>query len=314
MSKPSVGCIRGRMKIPIHFDMETQDPDDVMTLALLACHPRSELVGVSISPGGPDQVGLVRHILSRFGLGHVQIGIGRPNPEKKYVSEFHTKWLGFIPESEPDGSASDVIASALRLHPGTTLLTGANLTNIASFLQAQPKLSLQSWVGQGGFCGDSVVPPEHRLPKFAGRETCPTFNFNGDVAAAHAVLGSRHIQHKVLVGKNVCHGVTWDKSFHAQVLDLPKRTAGVDLVLEGMGLYLRKNPDGKKLHDPLAACVILRGNVVQVREVEVYRQKGEWGSKLLDPDRLIIERGSQEPILAAISYDPKAFFEVLTET
>ena len=27
---------------------------------------------------------------------------------------------------------------------------------------------LKRWVAQGGFAGDSVVPPEHRLAKFAG--------------------------------------------------------------------------------------------------------------------------------------------------
>ena len=52
----------------IHFDMETQDPDDVMTLAILATHPRVELVGVTLTPGGSDQVGLVTHVLDEVGV------------------------------------------------------------------------------------------------------------------------------------------------------------------------------------------------------------------------------------------------------
>ena len=43
-------------KLPFHFDMETADPDDSMTLAVLATHPKVHLVSVSVHPGGtrPD--------------------------------------------------------------------------------------------------------------------------------------------------------------------------------------------------------------------------------------------------------------------
>ncbi len=50
-------------KLPFHFDMETADPDDSMTLAVLATHPKVHLVSVSVHPGGTDQIGVVRHIL-----------------------------------------------------------------------------------------------------------------------------------------------------------------------------------------------------------------------------------------------------------
>lgn len=36
----------------VHFDLETADPDDVMALCILATHPRCDLVGVSVFPGG----------------------------------------------------------------------------------------------------------------------------------------------------------------------------------------------------------------------------------------------------------------------
>jgi hypothetical protein len=35
-------------------------------------------------------------------------------------------------------------------------------------------MRIERWVAQGGFAGDELVAPEHRLPKFAGRELCET--------------------------------------------------------------------------------------------------------------------------------------------
>jgi pyrimidine-specific ribonucleoside hydrolase len=282
------------MKHRIHFDMETQDPDDVMTLAILATHPRVELVSVTITPGGPDQVGLARHVLDHLDRKDVPIG-GDPSRTKPAVSAFHDKWLGSF-SLMPDRYALDVLNYAVDL--GATLLTGAPLKNFIS-LPRFPR-----WVAQGGFAGDSVVPPEYRLEKFAGRETCPTFNFNGAPKVAEGMLASSHIGEKLLVGKNVCHGVAWDPEFHARVKALPKRTAGLDLVLKGMELYLEKNPDGKKLHDPLAMAVAIEPEICEFQRVDMYRHKGEWGARL--------NRDSDVKIAIALR-DRQRFFEVLTE-
>ena len=148
-----------------------------------------------------------------------------------------------------------------------------------------------------------MVPPEHRLPKFAGKETCATFNFGGAPKIAEAMLASPHIGEKLLVGKNVCHGVAWDRAFHERVKALPKRTAGVDLVLKGMDRYLEEHPDGKKLHDPLAMAVAIEPGICEFRRVEMYRQKGEWGARL-KPD---------SDVQIAVSCNQQRFFEVLTE-
>lgn len=51
----------------ILWDMETGDPDDFVTLLLLLGHPRVNLLGVTITPGTPDQVGVVRAALGWFG-------------------------------------------------------------------------------------------------------------------------------------------------------------------------------------------------------------------------------------------------------
>ncbi|WP_294318829.1 hypothetical protein [uncultured Chryseobacterium sp.] len=61
-------------KIPFHFDLETADPDDAMTSAILATHPRVYLVSVSVHPGGKDQIGFVRKILNILDREDIRIG------------------------------------------------------------------------------------------------------------------------------------------------------------------------------------------------------------------------------------------------
>lgn len=281
--------------IPIHYDMETSDPDDVMTLAILATHPGVELVGVTLTPGGPDQVGLVQHVLHDLLHKSTPVG-GDPERIQPSVSAFHDQWIGRYLGKVTLRSPELLERSAAQ---GATLLTGAPLKNLAGL----PKFV--RWVAQGGFAGDSVVPPEYRLAKFAGRETCPTFNFGGAPKVAEAMLANPHVKQTLLVGKNVCHGVVWDHAFHDRVAALNRRTAGLDLVLLGMELYLKKNPLGKKIHDPLAMTIAIDPTICEFRHVEMYRRKGEWGARL--------NRDSDVQIAVGLQ-DAQRFFDVLTES
>ncbi|WP_434421721.1 hypothetical protein [Nannocystis pusilla] len=49
--------------IDVVWDMETGDPDDFLTLLLLLGHPQVNLKAVAVTPGTPDQVGVVRRAL-----------------------------------------------------------------------------------------------------------------------------------------------------------------------------------------------------------------------------------------------------------
>ena len=289
--------------VPVAFDMETSDPDDVFTLCILATHPRVELLSVTVTPGSDEQVGVVRHVLGLLGRSSVPVG-GSTASNPKHVSEFHRKWLGDVPPARPDGSGPDVLAEALRRRPDAVLLTGAPLKNPGAMLKAHQDVRMSAWVAQGGFAGDSVVPPEHRLEKFAGRETCPTFNFNGAPAFAKDMLASDRIGGRWLVSKNVCHGVVYDAEFHSRVGALSRRTPGMRLVHEGMSVYLAGRPEGKAFHDPLAAAVALDRGVCGFREVEVYRERGDWGSRLSPGTGTWI----------AVSVDMDRFFSTLTES
>lgn len=295
-----------RPRVRIALDMETGDPDDVLTLCLLATHPSAELVCVTVTPGSPQQVGLVRHVLDRLGV-RVPVGARSPGHPKPAVSEFHASWLGSWPDAEPDGEGKDVLLEASRTAPGTTLLTGAPLCNPGRALAAlEPGRPLfPRWVCQGGFAGDSVVPPELRLEKFAGRETCPTYNMNGDPKAALALVDTASIADKAFVSKNVCHGVVYDREMHGRILPFRDSNPGLAMLVDGMDHYLRHRSSGKAFHDPLAACAALDPSVCGFRRVRLFRERGEWGSRLADP-------GDPKGVLISVSVDRPAFERVLT--
>ncbi|MGI5170263.1 nucleoside hydrolase [Spirillospora sp. CA-253888] len=261
------------------LDLETQDPDDVLTLCLVAGHPRVRLRAVSVTPGSDDQVGLIRHVLERLGHAHVPVGARDPGTGRPYVSGFHRRWLGGWRPAAPDGTPEEVLSAALRSHPDAVVLTGGPVGNLRRLLET-PGVRLARWVAQGGFAGDRLVAPEHRLAKFAGRDSCPTFNFNGDPPAAlHALDAQAPIGRRELVSKNVTHGVAYDRDFHDRLAPHRDRTAGLSLVHEAMEVYLRRRPRGKLLHDPTAACAAIDPAVATWAEVEVYRDAGGWGAR-----------------------------------
>jgi len=279
----------------IIFDMETADPDDLLTLCWLCSHKEIDLKAVTITPGTKLQIGLVKSTLRLLDHAHVPVPVGAFNIDhpKQCVSTFYNKIMDFI-EEEADGEGWRVIED--NLEEDTIVVTGAPLKNLGKFLKLSKK-SIACWVGQGGFAGVGVVPEHLILKKFKGKVTCPTFNFNGDPQAALALLSSDRIKKILLVSKNVCHDVYYDKSHHNSFIPFTK---GMELFYKIMEIYLQKN-DHKKLHDPLAATVALNNDICSFEEVEVYREKGEWGSKL--------KKGTNTFI--SIDCNKNLFFEIL---
>jgi pyrimidine-specific ribonucleoside hydrolase len=287
------------MRLNIAFDMETSDPDDVMALCLLCTHPGVILRAVTVTPGSRAQVGLVRYVLDRLDHKNTSIGSARPNHPKDCVSSFHYDWLGPIPPKSPDGTGSCVLQDVFHSHPNTTVITGAALSNISAALGAG--VIIPSMFIQGGFAGDSVVPEQYRLEKFRGRETCATYNLNGDVPAAKHVLESPSVLKRHLVSKNVCHGVIYDPATHERMMRVENPNPGFALMREGMAKYLGKNPKGKAFHDPLAAMSTIDPGICEFARVQLYRDKGEWGSRLSDDSSTFI----------AINYNRERFERVL---
>ncbi len=287
------------------WDMETGDPDDFITLLLLLGHPRVNLVAVTVTPGTPDQVGVVRAALSWFGrsipvgaydLDHRtpsgEAGVGRHGRRGLCVSSWHYKAYGDMAPSR------DAVPGPELLHamcgPDTTLITGGPLKNLGGALK-RPGFRLGRLVVQGGFAGEGVVPRERQLKKFLGMVTCPTYNLNGDPKSALAAIASPAIASKRFVSKNVCHGVVYDAAMHQRVGAVRDRSQSLDLIWRGMDEYLPKasargeitaaevresrDDAGKKLHDPLAACCAIDESIGEWAEVELFRERGEWGAR-----------------------------------
>lgn len=268
----------------ILWDMETSDPDDVMTLCLLMCHPRVCLRSVTVTPGTDEQIGLVKSLLQTYGLD-IPVGSTHPHYPKNCVSSFYRQWLGNFDSVAPDGLSADIINDQLRQYPDATILTGAPLK---SFKSIASNLNAVRWVAQGGFAGDNIVPETDRLDKFKGKITCPTFNFNGDPSTALAMLANDAIQRKLLVAKNVCHGVVYDRHWHERLAAFRFKSFGLNMIYLGMSLYLDKNSLGKMFHDPLAACVAIDESVCQFKQVRPFRKQGEWGCELSDDSNTYI--------------------------
>ncbi len=283
------------------FDLETQDPDDVLTLCLVACHPRVRLRAVTVTPGSSGQVGLVRHVLELLGRGDVPVGARDPGTGREHVSAFHRRWLGGWAPSPPDGDVADVLLPVLAQAPEAVLLTGGPLRNLRLLLESGRPVRLERWVAQGGFAGDPLVPPERRLTKFDGLTACPTFNFNGTPQAAlMALADSAPIVRRELVSKNVTHGVRYDRAFHERLEPHRDRTPGLALIFLGMDLYLRRRPGGKLLHDPTAACAAIDPSIAVWAEAEITREPGGWAARPARGTRTFITTGLDHDRLFAV--------------
>lgn len=287
-------------RIPTVWDMESNDPDDFFTLLLLANHPQIDLQAVTLMPGTPAQVGLVKWALEKLGKS-IPIGVYRREHKSPSVSEWHYKAYGHIPPCD-EAEDADVLLARI-LGPESTLICGAapkNLGRVMARMGADFRLG--RWVQQGGFAGDSVVPPQYRLPKFEGRETCPSFNPNGAPQETLAGLAHPGIARRLFISKNVCHGVMYDQALHQALAPFIAQSPSLALIYQGMDVYLDKRAEGKAFHDPLAACCAIDENVGIWADVEIYRSKGEWGSRLSPTPNAQI----------SIHYDAERFFNVLT--
>jgi inosine-uridine nucleoside N-ribohydrolase len=263
------------------WDMETGDPDDFLTLLLLLGHPQVRLKAVTITPGSPPQVGLVRRAVRDWFGSDIPIGAHNLDHPKECVSGWHYRTFGHVPPSRDAEPAAAVLLRCC--DEGTTLLTGAPLKNLGAAIKlgettGRP-LRVGRWVAQGGFAGEGVVPSEQQLDKFKGKVTSPTYNLNGDVKAALAALVFPGIGVRRFVFKNVCHGVVYDRALHDRFTAVKDRSRSLALVWKGMEAYLAEHPAGKAFHDPLAACCAIDESIGTWAEVELYRERGEWGAR-----------------------------------
>ena len=289
-AKPRIACA-GEDRLEIVFDMETGDPDDVLTLLFLAAHASVDLKAVTVTPGSLFQVSLIRWLLKEVGLASVRVGAqdwpknkNVPAPQGRFYSNF-----GHLTTKDSDCEiASKVLFECCGKN--TTLLTGGPLTNLAAALSLKG-FQLGRWVAQGGFAGEGVVPRDRQMNKFKGLAHCRTTNFGSDPRAARCALQSNAIDHRVCVSKNVCHQTLYAEGadgWHAAVLAAlhgtkgrPIRRRALEVMHTAMSNYLSRQ-DGKMIHDPLALAVALDESVCTLAEVELYShgaKDDQWGCR-----------------------------------
>ena len=266
--------------IDLVLEMETDDPDDLLTLIWLLGQPRVWLRAVTVVPGSPEQVGLVRAALGWFGAD-VPVGVFNPHPEKPAVSPWHAAAYGATTPAQADAPGHEVLLASVT--PATTLLVGGPPRNIQAAIQraqaAGRPFAPARMVIQGGFAGPELVPPERQPEHLRGRRTAVSHNLSKHPGSALAALGYPGCPERRLVSKNVCHRARYDAALHARVGALRGRSQALDLIWRGMVVYLQERPEGKLLHDPLTACCALDLGIATWAEAEVYRERGEWGAR-----------------------------------
>ncbi len=277
-------------QLPVAFDMETADPDDLITLFFLTAHRELDLKAVTVTPGSLHQVAVVKEALRLTDHAHVPVGARDPGYPKKCVSKPHWVLLGDTGTAEPDGLGHEVLAKAVTENPKLVVITGAPLTNLHRLFQHHD-VKLQRWVGQGGFIGANIIPPERQLEKFAGKTHVSTFNFGGDIKAAKFLLETDRIEHKYLVGKNVCHGVAYDQERHEWFAQFVEKAVGFKLIHLFMSQRLAKRGP-KMMHDPLAAATVANISICRWASVEYERVKGQWGAELVNEPTLRSTQGA----------------------
>lgn len=297
----------------IVFEMETSDPDDFMTLLWLADHPGVELAGVVVTPGSRDQCQLVRWGLDLCGRQDVPIGAlhgpgwwASADGQKPRVSGFHYKVYGAAIREHEVGEVSGGPALLARLIAAadTTVVVGSAPKNIGRAFREFPALKLDCWVQQGGFAGDNLVATP--LEKFRGKRTCPSFNPGGAPKETLELLASERIGRRMFVSKNVCHGVQWTGELQARLKGVLAARGGVvrtglATMIFALDRYLEDRGVAKAMHDLVAAACALRPEVCEFAEVEIYRERGEWGSRATAGTNTWI----------SIGFDEACFVEVL---
>ena len=270
------------MMLDAVWDMETNDPDDFLTLLFLLGHPQVNLRAVTLCPGTPQQVGLVRRAVNTWFGRDIAIGAYQLERETKAVSPWHLDAYGAVAPSLDARPGGELLLE--QCAEDMTLITGAPLKNLGAAMQLEAttgrQLRLREAVIQGGFAGEGIVPRQRQLPKFAGRVTCGSFNLNGDPRTAVDVQRHPGIHLRRFVSKNVCHGVIYDRTLHVLVAQRKDRNRGLQYIWQGMETYLQRRPAGKIIHDLVAACCAVDPAIATWAEVELYRERGEWGARL----------------------------------
>jgi inosine-uridine nucleoside N-ribohydrolase len=262
------------------------DPDDFFALCYLS--NVADIRAILLTPGHPHQVAIANFLVKELGL-KAKVGVPEVAKKKDFPpwskginpGRVHGQILsseGYPLEATAEHCGSDLIDECLKADPNTEFFICGPLTNVGSYLTANPGVKISRVTMQGGFIGYHTHGlPVQRLEKFEGKDTVATFNLNGNVRGGLALLDA-NVADRRFVSKNVCHTLVYDEAIHMRMLKVRPKTRGDELLRRGMYLYLGKHHEGKKFHDPSAAVAHIHPEIVTWFEGRLYRQRGEWGT------------------------------------
>jgi inosine-uridine nucleoside N-ribohydrolase len=268
-------------RVPMVMELETGDPDDILAFLFILEHPRAQLKAIVMSPGSPDQIGLIKHLLAKYHRPDVPVGafnLNHPNPT---VSEWHYKTFGHF---ECSREAFDGAALILEhCTPDTTMLCCGPMRNLGKAIQVAEETHSDFILGklviQGGFAGRNIVPECVALDKFKDKEMVPSWNLDGALKDTLRVLQSPRCSEIRLVSKNVCHGVIWDETLSSQITDeAPDMLHTIDGI---MTEYRQRKGAPKIIHDVVAAaCALTPATCDWARVSMRHEKKAGWGADL----------------------------------
>ncbi len=291
-------------RIPIVMELETGDPDDILAFLFILEHPRAYLKAIVMSPGSPDQIGLIKHLLTKYHHPDVPVGAFNLDHPKLTVSEWHYKTFGHF-ESSRD--AVDGAALILELcTPDATMLCCGPMRNLGKAIQVAEATRSDFAIGkvviQGGFVGRNIVPESVALDKFKDKEMVPSWNLDGALKDTLRVLQSPRCSEIRLVSKNVCHGVTWDETLSAQITD--QGSVMLHTIDGIMTEYRQQKGAPKIIHDLVAATCALSPTICDWAQVNMrHTKKAGWGADLSKSSNTYI----------VTSFNPSAFIQTLCE-
>lgn len=256
------------MRLVIETDIG-HDPDDLFALCYLIA-AGVEVRAILVAAGDPDQIAIARLITRECGLD-IPIGAGWPNRVKLSSGSIHHQLLkryGRNVVDNADAMGVDILSN-MDLSD-TQLFVMGPLNSVGSHL-ANGGATFTRATMQGGYAPYSLYRPARLVEKFEGKAYMPTFNLNGDREGAAAFLSAA--MPRQMVGKNVCHGVLFDRDRFATFPAPQSRAA--ELFHEAATLYLATH-ESKKFHDPTAAVCHLHPEVGTWFAGSTIRMKDGW--------------------------------------
>ena len=236
-------------KMNILFDMETGDPDDLITLLLLLNNPDVNLKGITCFQGSPVQIGLIDHVLEQAGKD-IPVG-GWNTVEPSALTPYYSDVIGAWKEKKASMTPVEVFSQVMNSE--VSVLTGAPLTNLKLVFDNLPDLKVGKMVTQGGFLGN-LVHEENRLKKFMGKNAFRTYNLEMDLQAFEAVNESERIESLTYVTKDLCHGFTYTPEIHEKI---EFGVSPVARLLKKCLARYAENGKNKAMHDPLAMFMLI---------------------------------------------------------